>query len=45
MSDDEKIVQFMLGFAPEMYHLKYLDPKFINLKARKGPSSVAGCKL
>ncbi|MBN8224201.1 MAG: hypothetical protein J0L89_05215 [Xanthomonadales bacterium] len=28
-----------------MYHLKYLDPKFINLKARKGPSSIAGCKL
>ncbi len=45
MSDDEKIVQFILGFAPEMYHLKYLDPKSINLKARKGPSSVAGCKL
>jgi molybdopterin/thiamine biosynthesis adenylyltransferase len=45
MSEDEKIVQFILGFAPEMYHLKYLDPKFINLKARKGPSSIAGCKL
>lgn len=45
MSEDEKIVQFMLGFAPEMYHLKYLDPAFINLKARKGPSSIAGCKL
>lgn len=45
MSDDEKIVQFMLGFAPEMYQLKYLDPAYINLKARKGPSSIAGCKL
>ncbi|WP_300655624.1 ThiF family adenylyltransferase [Hydrogenophaga sp.] len=45
MSDDEKIVQFMLGFAPELHHLKYLDPKTINLKARKGPSSIAGCKL
>jgi hypothetical protein len=45
MSEDEKVVQFALGFAPEMYHLKYLDPQFINLKARKGPSSVAGCKL
>ena len=45
MSEEEKIVQFILGFAPEMYHLKYLDPKSINLKARKGPSSVAGCKL
>lgn len=45
MSEEEKIVQFLLGFAPEMYHLKYLDPKSINLKARKGPSSVAGCKL
>lgn len=45
MSDDEKIVQFLLGFAPEMYHLKYLDPAFIDLKARKGPSSIAGCKL
>jgi hypothetical protein len=28
-----------------MHHLKYLDPKFINLKERKGPSSIAGCKL
>lgn len=45
MSEEEKIVQFVLGFAPEMYHLKYLDPKSINLKARKGPSSVAGCEL
>lgn len=45
MSEDEKVIQFALGFAPEMFHLKYLDPKSINLKARKGPSSVAGCKL
>lgn len=45
MSDDERIVQFLLGFAPELYHLKYLDPAYINLKARKGPSSIAGCKL
>lgn len=45
MSEDEKVIQFALGFAPEMFHLKYLDPASINLKARKGPSSVAGCKL
>lgn len=45
MSEEEKIVQFMLGFAPELHHLKYLDPQSINLKARKGPSSIAGCKL
>lgn len=45
MSEDEKIIQFMLGFGPELYQMKYLDPKSINLKARKGPSSVAGCKL
>lgn len=45
MSEEEKIIQFALGFAPEMHHLKYLDPKAINLKARKGPSSIAGCKL
>lgn len=45
MSEDEKVIQFALGFAPEMFHLKYLDPTSINLKARKGPSSVAGCKL
>lgn len=45
MSEDERIVQFLLGFAPELYHLRYLDPNSINLKARKGPSSVAGCKL
>lgn len=45
MSEEEKIIQFALGFAPETHHLKYLDPKSINLKARKGPSSIAGCKL
>ncbi|MDP2963850.1 MAG: ThiF family adenylyltransferase [Sulfurimicrobium sp.] len=45
MSEEEKIIQFALGFSPEMHHLKYLDPKSINLKARKGPSSIAGCKL
>lgn len=45
MSEDQKIIQFALGFAPEMYHLKYLDPQSINLRERKGPSSIAGCKL
>ena len=45
MSEDEKIIQFSLGFSPELHHLKYLDPLTIDLKARKGPSSIAGCKL
>lgn len=45
MNEEEKIIQFALGFAPELFHLKYLDPNSIDLKARKGPSSIAGCKL
>ncbi|MGD2116769.1 MAG: ThiF family adenylyltransferase [Chromatiales bacterium] len=45
MSTDEKIVQLLLGFAPKAYHLKYIDMSSVDLKRRKGPSSIAGCRL
>lgn len=45
MSTEQKVIQFALGFAPEMYHLRYVDPTSVDLIARKGPSSIAGCKL
>lgn len=43
-SPERKVLQLALGFAPGGYHVRYIDPASIDLKAHKGPSSVAGCK-
>jgi hypothetical protein len=45
MGDDEKTLQLALGFAPAGFHLRYIDPRSVSLKERRGPSSAIGVKL
>ncbi len=45
-SELEKAVRFLVGLAPALLHRHYLaDPSRVNLKARKGPSTVMACQL
>lgn len=45
-SDFRKAIKFLVGLAPSLPHRHYLvDPSFVDLKARKGPSTPMGCEL
>lgn len=45
-SEPEKAVRFLVGLAPALLHRRYLvDPLRVDLKARKGPSTVIACQL
>jgi molybdopterin/thiamine biosynthesis adenylyltransferase len=42
----EKAVRFLVGLAPALLHRQYLaDKSRVDLKARKGPSTVMACQL
>ncbi len=42
----EKAIRFLVGLAPALLHRRYLaDPDRVNLRARKGPSTVMACQL
>ena len=42
----EKAVRFLVGLAPALLHRHYLaDPSRVNLKERRGPSTVMACQL
>lgn len=42
----EKAVRFLVGLAPALLHRHYLaDKSRVDLKARKGPSTVMACQL
>ena len=42
----EKAVRFLVGLAPALLHRHYLaDKSRVDLKARKGPSTVLACQL
>lgn len=42
----EKAVRFLVGLAPALLHRHYLaDPQRVDLKARKGPSTIMACQL
>lgn len=44
--DLEKAVRFLVGLAPALLHRHYLaDGSRVDLKARKGPSTVMACQL
>lgn len=46
LTDAEKAIQFLIGFAPGMLHRHYLmDRSRVNLAERTGPSTVMGCYL
>lgn len=41
----QKVIQLALGYSPAGYHIKYIDPKSVDLANAKGPSSIAGIRL
>lgn len=46
LPEEEKALRFLVGLAPAGLHGPYLvDPSAINLKARRGPSTIMGCQL
>ncbi|KAB8045441.1 ThiF family adenylyltransferase [Janthinobacterium aquaticum] len=46
LPDEEKALRFLVGLAPAGLHGRYLvDPTAINLKERRGPSTMMGCQL
>jgi molybdopterin/thiamine biosynthesis adenylyltransferase len=46
LPDEEKALRFLVGLAPAGLHGRYLvDPSSINLKERRGPSTIMGCEL
>jgi molybdopterin/thiamine biosynthesis adenylyltransferase len=45
-TDFLKSIKFLVGLAPSLPHRHYLvDPSYVDLKARKGPSTPMGCEL
>ena len=45
-SDTEKALRFLLGLAPAMLHRRYLvDSSRVNLRERRGPSTMMACQL
>jgi hypothetical protein len=45
-SETEQGLRFLLGLAPAGLHRPYLvDPRAIDLEARRGPSTAMGCEL
>ena len=46
LPEEEKALRFLVGLAPAGLHGPYLvDPSAINLKERRGPSTIMGCQL
>ncbi|PJB04965.1 MAG: hypothetical protein CO126_04125, partial [Hydrogenophilales bacterium CG_4_9_14_3_um_filter_63_34] len=42
----EKAIRFLVGLAPALLHRHYLvDKTRVDLKARKGPSTIMACQL
>lgn len=42
----DKAIRFLVGLAPALLHRRYLaDPGRVDLRARKGPSTVMACQL
>lgn len=45
-TDDEKSLRFLMGMAPAGLHRAYLvDDRYVDLKNKRGPSTVAACEL
>lgn len=43
--DDEKALRFMIGLAPRLLQDYLADPRFVDLAARRGPSTAMACRL
>ena len=45
-TEEEMAVRFLLGLSPGMLQRSYLaDPSRVDLRARKGPSTIAACQI
>jgi len=45
-TDFSKAIKFLVGLAPSLPHRHYLvDPSYVDLHAKKGPSTPMGCEL
>src|SRR5579875_2925331 len=45
-AEDRQYVRFLMGMAPRGLHRPYLvDPSRVDLKGRRGPSTMAACQL
>lgn len=46
LPESDKALRFLLGLTPAMLHRSYLvDPSRVNLKERRGPSTIMACQL
>lgn len=46
LPESEKALRFLLGLTPAMLHRGYLvDPSRVNLRERRGPSTIMACQL
>ena len=43
--DDEKALRFMIGLAPRLLQDYIADPGSVDLRARRGPSTVMACQI
>jgi molybdopterin/thiamine biosynthesis adenylyltransferase len=44
--EEEQPLRFLLGLAPAALHRRYLvDPSFVDLRAKRGPSTAMACNL
>ena len=44
-SEDDKALRFMIGLAPRLLQDYLVDSTYLDLAARRGPSTVMGCQL
>lgn len=45
MPEIEKYINFALGLAPKGLHIKYIDKSKVDLKGKKGPSTIIACNM
>jgi hypothetical protein len=43
--EEEKALRFMIGLAPRFLHDYVADPTRVDLRARRGPSTIMACRL
>ncbi len=45
MPELEKYLNFAIALAPRGLHVRYIDKRYVNLRTKKGPSSVIACNI
>lgn len=44
-NEEEKALRFMIGLAPRFLHDYVADPSRVDLRARRGPSTIMACRM